>query len=184
MPGTDYKADINWGDGTGNLLNSGAITYNSGTHLFEVHGTHTYVADGSYTIHVQLHHELTADPAAVTVERHVSDAVPTVALTGTPAPRKVLRIPDPWPGRRFGETNGETGGLDQVQFYIIHWGDNSANADLYVSPAAVGTGNGSGSDPDNLMAMPGNRQFTHTYADGTVPQDPIHADQHDQRRSC
>ncbi len=55
--GTSYVADINWGDGTGNMPNSGTITYNSGTHLFEVRGSHTYVADGNYTISVQLHHE-------------------------------------------------------------------------------------------------------------------------------
>ena len=54
---------------------------------------------------------------------------------------------------------------DPVVYYLIHWGDSS---NVYVSSAGS-TGNGSGSNASNLMAMPGNRQFTHTYADGTVP---------------
>ena len=60
--GTDYVADIDWGDGSLNQPNSGTITYNSGTQKFEVRGSHTYT-DGpnDYTITVVIHHEATTD---------------------------------------------------------------------------------------------------------------------------
>src|SRR5690349_18859085 len=79
----DYGADIDWGDGTGNQVLSGAIQSPSGNN-FGDYGTHTYAEESAidhpgsqpYQITIQLHHETSVDPAAVTSTATVS----TVAL--------------------------------------------------------------------------------------------------------
>ncbi len=152
------------------MLNSGTITYNSGSQLFEVRGSHTYVADGNYTITVQLHHEATTPPAAVTDSATIADAVPTVALSGASStPEGSSYTLTLGPVVDSGETAGETGGLDKVHYYVISWGDG---AFVFVSPGAA-TGNGMGGNTSNLMAMPGSRQFNHAYADGIVPPSTV-----------
>ena len=60
-PTTQFSASINWGDGT--TADTGTITYNSGTHIFSVLGSHTYAQAGPYSISVAV------TPLTVSVER-------------------------------------------------------------------------------------------------------------------
>jgi Ca2+-binding RTX toxin-like protein len=70
-----YSADVDWGDGTGTQLDSGAITFHgapgSTTDAFTVTGDHTYRASGCYPITVTIHHEGAA-PQVVTSRAVVS----------------------------------------------------------------------------------------------------------------
>jgi hypothetical protein len=49
---SDYKATINWGDGS--AATAGTIVYNSSTGRFDVQGGHTYAKAGKYTITVTI----------------------------------------------------------------------------------------------------------------------------------
>ncbi len=60
-PTTQFSASINWGDGSPAAV--GTITYNSGTQVFSVTGSHTYSQLGSYSISVAV------TPLTVSVER-------------------------------------------------------------------------------------------------------------------
>src|SRR5205807_2260475 len=81
--GRDYRADIDWGDGTGVQPNSGTVAWDSSSHVFKVLGTHTYAEESSddhtptggpsYTIGVQLHHEDTPPPAPLSLTATVAD---------------------------------------------------------------------------------------------------------------
>src|SRR5207244_12729665 len=51
---TPYTATINWGDGT--ATSSGTITFDSGTSVFTVLGTHNYATVSNFTITVTVHH--------------------------------------------------------------------------------------------------------------------------------
>jgi hypothetical protein len=76
---TEYRATINWGDGT--PVTTGTITFSNGT--FTVLGSHTYGVMGSnpYQITVTVHHGTAPDAGGVTATAAVADVAPTI--TGT-----------------------------------------------------------------------------------------------------
>jgi hypothetical protein len=55
----NYSADIDWGDGTSTT--SGVIAVNAQTHVFTVSGQHAYADEGTFAIHVTLHHGTSSD---------------------------------------------------------------------------------------------------------------------------
>jgi hypothetical protein len=59
---TDYSAQINWGDQSSS---AGVVTFNSGTHVFTVQGSHTYAEENAYIITVTLHHDVAPDVIAI-----------------------------------------------------------------------------------------------------------------------
>jgi uncharacterized repeat protein (TIGR01451 family) len=59
-PTTQFSASINWGDST---TDTGSISYDSGTQVFSVTGSHTYTLTGSYPIAVAV------TPLTLSVER-------------------------------------------------------------------------------------------------------------------
>jgi probable HAF family extracellular repeat protein len=123
----NYTADINWGDGTGNQLNSGSITYNSTTGNFEVRGTHTYAEESAanpYQVTIQLHHESATDPAPVTAQVTVQD----VAVIVQQGQSQVNAV-------EGGDTNlvilatfTDPAGAEAVSDYsaTVNWGDNTS----------------------------------------------------------
>jgi hypothetical protein len=58
----DYSADIDWGDGTGNQIGAGSISFSgtlgSKTDAFTVTAAHTFAEEGTSTVTVTIHHEL------------------------------------------------------------------------------------------------------------------------------
>jgi PKD repeat protein len=84
-PVGNYSADINWGDGTGNQVGAGSISFAAG--VFTVKGSHTYAEESGpehpnsqpYQITVTIHHE-GALTATATSTATVSD--PPVVATG------------------------------------------------------------------------------------------------------
>jgi hypothetical protein len=84
----DYSAQIDWGDGTS--ATPGSISVDPVTHIFTVTGQHAYTADGTYPIHVTLHHDSTPDTnvsstaqiGAVTTSGGGAIAATGVAVTG------------------------------------------------------------------------------------------------------
>ena len=68
-PVGDYSADINWGDGGAN--SSGTITFNAGTGIFTVQGSHLYADENSpgipYIITTTIRHEHAPDAVAVSL---------------------------------------------------------------------------------------------------------------------
>jgi uncharacterized repeat protein (TIGR01451 family) len=73
----DYSASIDWGDNT--TPSAGPISFDSGTGVFTVSGSHLYAEEGSYAVRVTLHHD-TATDVSVTSNATVAD--PPVATTG------------------------------------------------------------------------------------------------------
>ena len=69
-PLKNYSADIDWGDGTSTT--SGAISVDAVTHVFTVSGLHAYADEGTFPIHVTLHHD-TANDVTVASTATVSD---------------------------------------------------------------------------------------------------------------
>ncbi|HWB11051.1 MAG TPA: Ig-like domain repeat protein [Pirellulales bacterium] len=67
-PTTQFSATVDWGDGTS--ASAGTITYNSGTQVFSVVGSHTYAKTGPYSVTVKV------TPLTVAVER-VDSSDPT-----------------------------------------------------------------------------------------------------------
>ena len=45
----DFSGTINWGDGTTSTFDSSAVSYNSGTGVYTVAGSHTYADEGTVT---------------------------------------------------------------------------------------------------------------------------------------
>ena len=75
---SDYSATINWGDGS---ISSGTIS--SGAGEFQVVGTHTYAAGGSYAITVSI-----ADAGGASTIAHGTatvNAAPSPVITGAPS---------------------------------------------------------------------------------------------------
>jgi hypothetical protein len=79
----DYSAMINWGDNT--TPTAGTISFNSGTGVFSVQGSHTYDQAGTDTITVMIHHDTAAD-VMVTSTAQVSALLIHFAVAGFPSP--------------------------------------------------------------------------------------------------
>ncbi len=75
-PVSSYSATIDWGDGSSS---TGVITYDSGTQVFSVRGSHTYALYGSYVITTTLRHK---DLPTVTAASSAAVADVAVAATG------------------------------------------------------------------------------------------------------
>jgi hypothetical protein len=72
----DYSASIAWGD---KQTSAGALSYNSGTGVFSVSGTHTYAEEGSFPVTVTVNHD-SAQAATATSTVTVTD--PAVVVAG------------------------------------------------------------------------------------------------------
>jgi hypothetical protein len=77
----DYSATINWGDNT--TPSAGVISFNAGTGVFTVQGSHSYTRTGLYTITVTLHHDTAPDATATSTALVFA---PVLRLTGFPSP--------------------------------------------------------------------------------------------------
>jgi hypothetical protein len=94
-----YVASINWGDGR---TSAGTISFNSGTGVYTVQGTHSYNEDGNFNIIVTISHG-TAQPTQVTSSARVIH--PPLNVTGgftfnateglAPARQVLARFTDP-----------------------------------------------------------------------------------------
>jgi hypothetical protein len=88
----NYSASVDWGD---THTSSGTITYDSGTGIFTVTGSHTYTDDSidsghnPYTITVTVHHETSTDQAVTDTDNVLRPTIgfqSTVYNTTEPAP--------------------------------------------------------------------------------------------------
>jgi hypothetical protein len=77
----DYSATINWGDNT--TPSAGTISFNSGTGVFTVQGSHPYTQVGNYTITVTLHHDTATDATATSAALVFA---PVLRVAGFPSP--------------------------------------------------------------------------------------------------
>ncbi|MGA2802968.1 MAG: hypothetical protein ABSF89_01075 [Acidimicrobiales bacterium] len=106
-PLTDYTtgaggAQINWGDGTPN--SAGTVTQPGGTGTtFDVTGTHTYTANGTYTIRVYVKD---AGGSTVTIANTVSDYDAVIACTSSPCSGST----EPQNGQTTGASTSSTTG--------------------------------------------------------------------------
>jgi hypothetical protein len=115
----DYTATIAWGDGSSS---AGMITVGNGG-TFIVSGSHTYVADGSYTASLTINHD-SAAPVTVTDSVNVSDppvvansVAPLSATQNAAASFTLATFTDP-------------GGAEALNNYSasVSWGDGTASA--------------------------------------------------------
>ena len=135
---------VNWGDGSPPQTVTANARTGAAPYLTSTQVQHTYV-DGpnDYTISATATDEDGTYAAGNTLSVHVNDVAPTIALTGNATVNE---------GSTYTLTLGAItdSGPDTVTGYAINWGDG--NIELF-SGAPV---NGS--------------QFTHTYNDGTLPE--------------
>ena len=124
-----YSADIDWGDGTGDQLNSAIVTYDPTHGVFDVFGSHTYAEEeGSpFTITVQLHKQgVSTNPAPVTSTGNVGEA--PITLTGGQTVNSVEAAPS---GQQllatFLDPGNPNGDLTESGEYAgtIDWGDGT-----------------------------------------------------------
>ncbi len=119
---TDYSASISWGDG--GAASAGTITYNAGTSVFTVQGSHTYAAEGSDTITVTIKHDATAGVTATskaTVADAAVQATGGFTVSGTEAAAT---------GTQTVATFQDPGGAEALSDYSasIAWGDGGSSA--------------------------------------------------------
>ena len=127
---TDYSATINWGDGSSS---AGAISYNVGTGLFSVVGSHQYAEEGSYALSVTVHHDSSPD---VTVAGTASVSDPAVAATAAGGLNAVEGT-----GSTFALTTfTDPGGAEALADYsaTINWGDGSSSPGTIAYNASTG----------------------------------------------
>lgn len=78
-PVTDYSAEINWGDGTSS---TGTVSFDAGSGVYSVSGSHAYTEDGSDLIVVTVHRtgapDVTLDAIAAVVEPPLVQIFPPV----------------------------------------------------------------------------------------------------------
>jgi hypothetical protein len=132
---TDYSANIDWGD---TQSSAGAITFDSTTGEFSVHGSHPYTEEGTKSVTVTIHHNLASD-TMVTSTAQIADAsvVPTGAFTilGTEASNSGLQTV-----ATFTDASGEP--LSDYSANI-DWGDSQSAAGVITFANGVFTVQGS-----------------------------------------
>src|SRR5262249_60985843 len=72
----DFTATINWGDGT--PTSPGTISYDAGSGVYTVQGTHTYAEEGSYPVAVHI-----IDDGGSTADASLTGTVADAPLTPT-----------------------------------------------------------------------------------------------------
>lgn len=128
-----YQAQINWGDGTG--LSNGIISYNAGTGIFTVRGSHTFTNTGNFTMTVTIAHgtapNTVVNPVATV---SVGPPVPPVSATASnfTAPLNVASSPTV-------ATFTDPAGADVIANYTatIDWGDGTP-----ATPGVITAGTG------------------------------------------
>jgi uncharacterized repeat protein (TIGR01451 family) len=130
----DYAATIDWGDSS---ASSGAISFAAG--VFRVSGSHLYAEEGTYAIHVTIHHD-SATNVVATSSANVAD-IPVVATGGfafsavegvAAAAQTVATFTDP-------------AGISSHSTYSanINWGDTTSSTGQITQSAGVFTVSGS-----------------------------------------
>ncbi len=117
----DYTATIDWGDHS--TATTGTISLNSQTHRFEVHASHTYADDGTFTISVALRDMGGASTTATSTAR-ISD--PAVLGTGN---FSLSAVEGTDSGMQTVATFTDPAGPEAVGDYtaVIAWGDTSTS---------------------------------------------------------
>jgi hypothetical protein len=124
----DYVATISWGDGT--APTTGTITFDAGTGIFTVSGTHTYTGEGHYTVTTTLVHAgedaTTGIPSSTTVTTSSAAVIdPSVIASVAPPPFGGVEgtVPVVQPVATF----TDPGGAEGLVFYsaTIDWGDGT-----------------------------------------------------------
>lgn len=117
----NYVAIINWGDGT--PTTNGVITFNAGTGVFSVDGTHTYTAAGTFNMTVTIRHGNSPDaivnPIATVTNSSVVNGTTPVSFNGVEGQTLNNVIVG-----RFTSSNPGAVAADFVA--VIDWGDGTA----------------------------------------------------------
>jgi len=126
---TEFTATINWGDGT----SSAATITQDAAKVFHVLGTHTYIEEGAFPVHVTIDDEggseTTADGTARIADAPLSgNALPITGVEGRSVSGNVAR---------FTDSNPLAGPVDEYSATIL-WGDGSATAGTIVADGAGG----------------------------------------------
>ena len=155
----DYSATINWGDGSSS---AGTISFNAGTGLFSVGGSHLYGASGSYSATVTLHHDSAAD---VTVSSSATVTDPAVVMTGG---FSLSAAEGAMSGSQVLATFTDPGGALAPSSYVatIDWGDGSTSVGAVSYDASTGLFSVAGG---HLYAGEGAYAIGVTVHDGTSP---------------
>ncbi|HXT59406.1 MAG TPA: DUF4214 domain-containing protein, partial [Pirellulales bacterium] len=135
-PLSDYSADINWGDGSPS--SAGTITFDAGTNVFTIHGSHTYAEDGTQLITVTVHRVSAPD---ATVNSTAIVAEPAIVATGVAVNgNEFLALPNVTVAT-FTHGNASEPASDFA--VTIHWGDGSTSAGAVSLSGGVYTVTGS-----------------------------------------
>ena len=135
-PAANYSASINWGDGT--VSGSSSISYNSGTGVFTVYGSHTYTATNSSLIVT----------ATVTDDGGVAGAGTWTTVASMPTPSSYLTATAGANGLLYafgGTNNNNSTYLNTVQGYNSStntWTTEAPMPTANAYAAAVAGGNG------------------------------------------
>jgi hypothetical protein len=81
-PLADYSAQVNWGD---NSTSAGVISFDAGTGVFTVQGSHPYAEPGTYPLTVTVRHDAAPD-ATATGTAQVEALVLHLLVAGFPSP--------------------------------------------------------------------------------------------------
>ena len=129
-PLSEFTATIDWGDGT-----TGTATIaQDAARVFHVLGTHTYIEEGTFPVHVAINDDggstATADGSAVIADAPLNgSAVPVSGAAGTPLTARVAR---------FTDSNPLAGPVDEYTATIL-WGDGtSSDGTIVADPATPG----------------------------------------------
>lgn len=164
-----YTAQIDWGDASGASV--GTITYNSGTGVFTVKGTHTYPAVGVFQMKVTINHG-TAPEALVQPNATVSTAPVFPAVLATAAANFTASTNTPVTVNLATFTD-VAGGNDVVGNYVavIDWGDGTPTSNGVITKNAT----------TNVYTVSGNHLYTNagaypvsvTITHGNSPSTPV-----------
>jgi hypothetical protein len=132
----DYSADINWGDGSPS--SAGTITFDAGTSVFTIHGSHTYAEDGTQLITVTVHRVAAPD---ATVNSTAIVAEPAIVATGVAVNGNESSALSNVTVATFTHGNASEPANDFA--VTIHWGDGSTSAGAVSLSGGVYTVTGS-----------------------------------------
>jgi subtilisin-like proprotein convertase family protein len=115
----DYSATIDWGDGS---TSAGTITFDSGTGVFTVAGSHVYDNPGAFVVTTQI----TRAASIISVISSANVSNPSVILTGGFVFSAGRLVSSSGPVATF----SDPGGPELVSAYVatINWGDGTATS--------------------------------------------------------
>jgi len=128
-PVSEFTATINWGDGT----SSAATITQDASKVFHVLGTHTYIEEGNFPVHVAIDDEggasTTADGTARIADAPLSgNALPITGIAGKSSSARVAH---------FTDSNPMAGPVDEYTATIL-WGDGTASEGRIVPDTVAG----------------------------------------------